>query len=171
MKCHKCGRTATFHITEMIDAQKVELHLCDEHANEYLHQHDIFTNDSDDNSAKELQETTDSLMLDDFQTCPCCGATLQDFRKDGLLGCAHDYVVFRERLEPFFLALHGKLKHVGKRPSHAGEKDLGPTLVRLRNLLVDAVEIEDYEAASKLRDQIAALEKKTRALPLKAPLV
>lgn len=48
MKCHKCGRKATFHITEMIDAQKVELHLCDEHANEYLHQHDIFANDSND---------------------------------------------------------------------------------------------------------------------------
>ena len=74
MKCHKCGRKATFHITEMIDAQKVELHLCDEHANEYLHQHDIFANDSNDDSTKDLQETTDSLMLDDFQTCPCCGA-------------------------------------------------------------------------------------------------
>ena len=64
MKCHKCGRKATFHITEMIDAQKVELHLCDEHANEYLHQHDIFANDSNDDSTKDLQETTDSLMLE-----------------------------------------------------------------------------------------------------------
>lgn len=170
MKCHKCGRTATFHITEMINAQKVELHLCEEHAAEYLHQNDIFANDSNDNSAKELQETTDSLMLDDFQTCPCCGATLQDFRKDGLLGCAHDYVVFRERLEPFFLALHGKLKHVGKRPRHAGEKDLGVSLVRLRNLLADAVQIEDYETASKLRDEIAALEKKIATPSSKAPL-
>ena len=170
MKCHKCGRKATFHITEMIDAQKVELHLCDEHANEYLHQHDIFENDSNDDSTKDLQETTDSLMLDDFQTCPCCGATLQDFRKDGLLGCAHDYVVFRERLEPFFLALHGKLKHVGKRPRHAGEKALGATLVRLRNLLVDAVKIEDYETASKLRDEIAALEKKIANAPSKGTL-
>ncbi|MGN0909869.1 MAG: UvrB/UvrC motif-containing protein, partial [Thermoguttaceae bacterium] len=155
---------------EMINAQKVELHLCEEHAAEYLHQNDIFANDSNDNSAKELQETTDSLMLDDFQTCPCCGATLQDFRKDGLLGCAHDYVVFRERLEPFFLALHGKLKHVGKRPRHAGEKDLGVSLVRLRNLLADAVQIEDYETASKLRDEIVALEKKIATAPSKAPL-
>ena len=151
----------------MIDDQKVELHLCEEHAAEYLHQNDIFAKSSNDDSVKELQETTDSLMLDDFQTCPCCGATLQDFRKDGLLGCAHDYVVFRERLEPFFLALHGKLKHVGKRPRHAGEKDLG---VRLRNLLADAVKIEDYETASKLRDEIVALEKKIATAPAKAPL-
>lgn len=154
----------------MIDDQKVELHLCEEHAAEYLHQNDIFAKSSNDDSVKELQETTDSLMLDDFQTCPCCGATLQDFRKDGLLGCAHDYVVFRERLEPFFLALHGKLKHVGKRPRHAGEKDLGVTLVRLRNLLADAVKIEDYETASKLRDEIVALEKKIATAPAKAPL-
>ena len=154
----------------MIDDQKVELHLCEEHAAEYLHQNDIFAKSSNDDSVKELQETTDSLMLDDFQTCPCCGATLQDFRKDGLLGCAHDYVVFRERLEPFFLALHGKLKHVGKRPRHAGEKDLGVTLVRLRNLLADAVKIEDYETASKLRDEIVALEKKIATAPTKAPL-
>ena len=50
------------------------------------------------------------------------------------------------------------------------EKDLGVTLVRLRNLLADAVKIEDYETASKLRDEIVALEKKIATAPTKAPL-
>ena len=38
MKCQKCDKPATFHITELTEGKPQELHLCEEHAREYLTQ-------------------------------------------------------------------------------------------------------------------------------------
>jgi len=184
MKCQKCDRVATFHITEMTDARPKELHLCDKHAYQYLHQNnqqgdsqdseedlasdDYNENDYDENDfdAEEkkntagLKELTEDLENSDFVACPCCGIGLQDFRKTGRLGCANDYRAFRSRLEPLLLSVHGSTEHCGKRPSRFVSLDAGARLVRLRNELAEAIEIEDYELASQLRDEIKALSSK-----------
>ncbi len=57
------------------------------------------------------------------RACPTCGATLEEFRKTGLLGCADCYTVFREELIPTvrFMQGQGRIKHEGKVPS-AGAK-------------------------------------------------
>lgn len=175
MKCQKCNKQATFHITEMIDAHPLELHFCQEHAYEYLHQSGAVESIEDaaatfgqlnpaasgaEKDKLGLREATDELVTDDFQMCPCCHSGFQDFRKSGLFGCPHDYVVFRDRLEPFLFGVHGATEHVGKRPLRAkGTSDAGTTLVHLRNLMQDAIEMEDYERASTLRDRIAEIEK------------
>ncbi|MBQ2788837.1 MAG: UvrB/UvrC motif-containing protein [Thermoguttaceae bacterium] len=194
MKCQKCDKVATFHITEMTDAQPEELHLCDEHAYEYLHKNDAKKADEDDEHSRgcacgsecsrddacecdcdcenssdadeendaSLKELTEDLMETDFQSCPCCGLGFQEFRKTGRLGCANDYRAFQDRLDPFLLSVHGASEHVGKTPRRRGiVVDYGPTLVRLRNELVDAVATEDYERASILRDKIKELTLKT----------
>ena len=58
--------------------------------------------------------------------------------------------------------MHGASEHVGKRPKREGrDAERAATLVRLRSALSDAVEIEDYERASMIRDQIADLEKES----------
>ena len=191
MKCQKCDKVATFHITEMNDSsQPEELHLCDEHAYEYLHKNDAKKADEDDErscgcacdsecsggdacecereenadeeSDASLKELTEDLMETDFQSCPCCGLGFQEFRKTGRLGCSNDYRAFQDRLEPFLLSVQGASEHVGKRPRRRGAVvDYGPTLVRLRNELTDAVATEDYERASILRDKIKELTLKT----------
>jgi len=180
MKCQKCDRVATFHITEMTDARPKELHLCDEHAFQYLHHNnqqgspdsdkerfqeccdqDEFESESSDseeeNSGAGLKELTEDLENSDFVACPCCGIGLQDFRKTGRLGCANDYRAFRSRLEPLLFGVHGSTEHCGKRPSRRVSLDVGARLVRLRNELSEAIEIEDYELASRLRDEIKEL--------------
>ena len=162
MKCQKCGKQAVFHITEMIDAYPLELHLCQEHAYEYLHQNGNAPFD-DLCPPPALQDATNELAADDFHVCPCCGAGFQDFRTTTFVGCANDYSFFRDRFDPLVVSLQGANKHIGKRPRRAkGGASLGPQLVRLRARLADAVEVEDYELASKLRDQIAELEKEER---------
>ena len=109
--------------------------------------------------ADEDDSFTYELVADDFQICPCCGVSFQDFRRDGLLGCAADYSTFRELLEPLLASIHGSTRHVGKRArSSATSNERNASLVRLRNELRDAVEVEDYERASLLRDQILALQ-------------
>ena len=36
MKCQQCDKPATFHITELTGDKPEELHLCEDHAREYL---------------------------------------------------------------------------------------------------------------------------------------
>ena len=36
MKCQKCDKPATFHITELTGGKPQELHLCEDHARDYL---------------------------------------------------------------------------------------------------------------------------------------
>ncbi len=178
MKCQKCDRVATFHITEMTDARPKELHLCDQHAYQYLHQNSSqdtslsderrCANDYDgdgfgyeeENNKAGLKELTEDLENSDFVACPCCGIGLLDFRKTGRLGCAKDYRAFRSRLEPLLFSVHGSTEHCGKRPTRQVSLDSGAQLVRLRNDLNEAIEIEDYELASKLRDRIKELSSK-----------
>ena len=171
MKCQKCDRPATFHITEMTGNTPVELHFCEEHAGEYLHKNGEELDFSPKapgklaehlkNKVTELQETTRELMELDFRTCPICGIGFQDFRKNGRLGCPNDYEVFREQLDPLLLSMHGATEHTGKKPSHAGAPSSRTLLIRLRRELDDAISTEDYERAGKLRDRIRDLEVKT----------
>ncbi len=187
MKCQKCDKVATFHITELTGSAPEELHLCEEHAQEYLHRGDARDDAADENAPCErgascscerlddaadaeenfddasLKELTEDLMATDFQACPYCGLGFQEFRKSGRLGCANDYRTFQDRLEPLLLGVHGAVEHVGKRPSRfekATAANSGATLVRLRNELNDAIETEDYERASVLRDRINELTPK-----------
>ena len=162
MKCQKCGKQAVFHITEMIDATPLELHLCQDHAYEYLHQNGAEPL-AEFGPTPCLQEATDELVADDFQVCPYCRAGFQDFRMTTLVGCANDYRCFFFFFEPVIQGLQGATQHGGKRPLRSkGGSNVGPKLVRLRTKLADAIEVEDYELASRLRDQITELENRER---------
>ena len=93
--------------------------------------------------------------------CPNCGFTLDQFRKEGVLGCPQDYVVFEKALQPLIEKAHdGRTAHCGKAPSKA-PKDTKKQmhLLNLRQQLQAAVQSEDYELAAKLRDEIKQSEK------------
>ncbi|MDO5566428.1 MAG: UvrB/UvrC motif-containing protein [Planctomycetia bacterium] len=170
MKCQKCNKPAVFHITENTDEVPVELHFCAQHAKEYLYKTtpevEVVAEDATGKSSTKkkksasVQKTTEELMEIDFQSCPYCGLGFQDFRKDGLLGCANDYSCFEELLDPLLMSIHGGTEHVGKRPARFGGTEQGTILVRLRRELQDAISIEDYEKASQLRDYIREIELK-----------
>jgi protein arginine kinase activator len=165
MKCQQCEKPATFHITELTGGKPVELHLCEEHARQYL------TSSSNEPAAvgsmaamlahqMAVGQTAEELAQLDQQACPVCGITFYEFRSQGRLGCAHDYVCFQTQLEPLIMNIHGELEHVGKRPHQASAGSEKRTqLIRLRRALKEAIEDENYEQASKLRDQIRQTEK------------
>lgn len=165
MKCQYCEKPATFHITELTGSAPMERHLCEEHARVYLSQAD----DSGDEVAAEMadafpgqikvSETAEALEKLDQQSCPVCGITFYEFRQAGRLGCPYDYVCFEEELEPLIVNIQGATEHVGKRPArNIKAVDQQANLIRLRRAMQKAVEEEDYEQASKLRDQIRELE-------------
>jgi len=142
----------------------VILHLCEEHAREYLHQDN--TEDNPPNAlagllAKQLklEQTADQLAKLDKKTCPVCGISFAEFRQAGRLGCSYDYMCFQEDLEPLLLNIHGAKQHRGKRPSrNTGSPDKQHELIQLRREMREAVNKENYERAGELRDKIRFIE-------------
>ncbi len=106
-------------------------------------------------------ETAEDLARLDEQSCPVCGITFLEFRKQGRLGCPHDYVCFADELEPLLANIHGEIHHAGKVPRQsASGAEQQTQLIRMRREMKEAVTKEDYERASELRDEIRTLEQK-----------
>jgi protein arginine kinase activator len=168
MRCQKCDKPATFHITELTGGKPQELHLCEDHAREYL------TRSADEPTsatgvaaalAQHMAEqmtvghTAEELKRLDKRTCPVCGISFYQFRSQGRLGCPHDYVCFEKQLDPLILNIHGETEHSGKAPKRdPGGSDKRTQLIRLRREMKEAVAAEEYELASELRDRIRRVE-------------
>ncbi|MCR9118649.1 MAG: UvrB/UvrC motif-containing protein [bacterium] len=162
MKCQQCDKLATFHITELTGPTPQEVHLCADHAQAYLSPEETPQPPSLTGMlAKQLKvsQTAEELAKLDQQACPVCGITFYEFRQHGRLGCPHDYVFFQEELEPLILNIHGKTEHTGKRPKKTRRTaDEQTKLIRLRREMKEAIEVEDYERASQLRDEIRGMD-------------
>ncbi len=164
MKCQKCDKPATFHITELSGGEHEELHLCEECAREYLTQSDAEPQNSSSLAGMLAQQlavgqTAEELARLDQRSCPVCGITFFEFRSQGRLGCPHDYVCFQKELEPLLVNIHGETEHAGKHPQRAPVGTQRQTeLIRLRREMKEAINEENYERASELRDEIREIE-------------
>ena len=163
MKCQYCEKPATFHITELTEPSGPEvMHLCEEHARSFLQK------DTDKPSAsiagvlaKQLQlgQTKAELAELDQKECPVCGITFYEFRQSGRLGCPFDYTHFEEDLQPLLTNVHDSTGHSGKRPKRAAATaDAQAEMIQLRREMEEAVEREDYERASEIRDELKRIE-------------
>lgn len=93
--------------------------------------------------------------------CPGCGATLQDFRETGRLGCAQCYDTYGEPLRELLRRLHGSAHHTGRAYHPPGAEAEAPSpeqIARLRARLKQAVEAEQFEQAAELRDRLKEWE-------------
>jgi protein arginine kinase activator len=168
MRCQKCDKPATFHITELTGGKPQELHLCEDHAREYLTQSSDEPTSAFSMAATLAQQmaqqmavgqTAEELERLDQQACPVCGITFYQFRSQGRLGCPHDYVCFEDQLDPLILNIHGETEHAGKAPKRCpGGSEKRTQLIRLRREMKEAVVNEQYERASELRDEIRRME-------------
>ncbi len=93
-------------------------------------------------------------------TCPACGMTLDQFRKEALLGCSSDYEVFKEPLMKIIeKAQAGHITHCGKVPARApSDSKLHIKILNLRKELQAAITNENYEKAAEIRDRIEHLQ-------------
>lgn len=165
MKCQKCDNQATFHITDLVDGEPNELHLCEDCAQSFLAPQSSEGEEVMPAMAGLLAqqlavgETAEELARLDKQVCPVCGISFREFRKQGRLGCPYDYTCFAEELEPLLMNIHDETRHVGKVPKGFGVNAEQQTqLIRLRREMKEAVAREDYEEASRLRDEIHTIE-------------
>ena len=162
MKCQQCEKPATIHITEITGPELDELHLCEDCGKVYLSQQEPVS-DSTMSPQFKLIEDADELAALQQQVCEICGSSFYEFRHSGRLGCPHDYVCFEAELEPLIVNIHAATDHVGKRPKRGvNSSEQQVLLVRMRQEMKEAIEREDYETASSLRDQIQELEKQRK---------
>jgi len=162
MLCDICGKNpATVHLTEIIDEQMSELHLCEECARQKSIQMEQQFGLSDllaglagfEKSTQEKEAVT--------LKCPNCALTYADFKKIGRLGCGQCYSSFKKYLGPLLKKIHGSSLHFGKSPVQMAkvlEKKMDVSSLRYK--LQKAIEMEAFEEAAKIRDQIKELEKK-----------
>ena len=163
MLCDICGKNpATVHLTEIIDNQMNELHLCEECARQKSAQmeqqfglSDLLAGIAD--VTKSPTKETEALTV----KCPNCKMTYAEFKKLGRLGCSECYNAFRKYLAPLLKRIHGSNQHSGKSPLRVTKPvKHGIDLQDLRRKLQKAIESEEFEEAAKIRDQIKELEKK-----------
>jgi protein arginine kinase activator len=158
VKCQCCSKTATIHLTDIVDGHKKELHLCQACAEQQqvLKQQELnLPAILQTIIGQHLGQLTDELAR---LTCPACGIKYMEFRAEGRLGCPHDYEVFRAGLEPLLERIHRADRHVGKSPRRRGSVALQTELLELRTQLRAAVDTEQYEEAARLRDLIRQKE-------------
>ena len=157
MKCNKCPKVATLHITEIItDEQVEEHHLCEDCAQKYLYDPNPKSSKSATPNLEENEEAGVGLM---GRECPVCGMKFIDFRNTGRLGCPHDYAEFKEELTPLLENIHGDTRHCGKTPRRLPQaRQTQSELAQLRKQLVAAINKEAYEEAAQIRDRIRRLE-------------
>lgn len=178
MQCDICAKKkATVHLTEIVDQQMSEMHLCEECARQKSVQMeqqfglaDLLAGLADmGNKGGSSKDAAAATAKAAALTCSKCGLSYDDFRKFGRLGCGHCYISFKEQLDALLKKIHGSNHHLGKmvsKPkktsSSTATKAKKDDLTSLRQDLQEAIHSEDFEKAAQIRDKIREMEKKEK---------
>jgi protein arginine kinase activator len=154
MKCDLCDKEAVVHLTQVVNGEIKEVHLCEEHAkaqgvdvNSPISITDILMGLS--------QQSQQSAVSDLTLACPRCAMTRDEFRKSSRLGCPECYKTFMAELTAAVKAMHHSSQHIGKIPAREGiQTRMKSKIARLQKELDETIAREDYEKAAELRDQI-----------------
>ena len=174
MLCDVCKQNqATVHLTEIVDEQMSEMHLCEECASQKGAQMESHFGLSDllaglADFGKPSGGAPDEPA--ETKTCAACGLTYEDFRKIGRLGCSECYVSFKRSLTTLLKRIHGSTAHTGKSPVGVSGAPAAPAkaaapprakgeLAELRRKLAQAIDQEAFEEAARLRDLIREHER------------
>ena len=160
MLCEECKTNeASYTISVMVGGEITTRHLCGDCMAK-------MNMDIASGNIKSLLSTILSAITGDTAPgsaekdviCPRCGMTLSEFTRTGHLGCPKCFEAFREQLQRMLLQIHGRVQHAGRQPlSTAEEQRKRSATELLQRQMEQAVALEDFETAAKLRDQIRAL--------------
>ncbi|NYB76057.1 UvrB/UvrC motif-containing protein [Sedimentibacter hydroxybenzoicus DSM 7310] len=159
MLCNECGKNeARVHVTQIINGNKTESHLCEECAKK--NQSVLNSNFSMENLfSAMLNNAYNTSAYIPTMTCSKCGMTYEEFRNTGKFGCNNCIDTFKQRIMPVVKNIQGYEAHMGKIPKRAGgsyriQKDIE----KLKSELKSAIEKEEYENAARIRDKIREME-------------
>lgn len=153
MKCDRCEKEAVMHMTQVVNEEMKEIHLCQKHAIEQGL--DLHTPVSITEILMGLSGSKKELSGELGVICPRCTMAREEFCKNGRLGCPECYKTFMAELTMAIKAMHHSGQHLGKIPARAGiQTQTKSKIARLQKEIEDAVAREDFEKAAQLRDQI-----------------
>lgn len=155
MNCQKCNkRPATVHIVQFVNDIKTEQHLCSICSGQTSIIFPQFNVSDNLIIEKFLNQVNSDAGLG--HVCQKCGTSFEEFLSSGLLGCAHCYEQFEEKLEEPIRRLHHAYMHKGKKPGNIQQSH--SSLEALRKELEQAISDENYERAAVIRDIIKNME-------------
>lgn len=175
MLCDICKKKeAVIHIQEISAAGKKIINLCNDCADKHSQTADPLMQFGSLNFGEVLENikkisadiVKQKNAAENSSVCPQCGWNLQKMdENNGLLGCAECYKTFDDVIMKTVANIHRSRIHTGKRPGK--NKNAPPEIRRekLRKLesdLQNAVQLEEYERAAVIRDEIASLKKSGR---------
>ncbi len=172
MICNLCGtQEATIHLTEIVNHQMIEIHLCDPCAQEKGTDFKTHFQAPDLTSMMGMEKIIKPAEKRPAGRCPECGLTYEEFGKTGRLGCAFCYEAFGKLLLPLLKRVQRTTHHVGKVPSKidaparsaAPAKPAVPSDLKiLQDRLRKSIQMEAFEEAARIRDEIRQLEEKQK---------
>ena len=165
IKCHCCEKSATVHLTQIVENKVHKIDLCEECA-----QAKGVTNPEGFSMADFLPAFESGSATEGDLICESCGLTQKEFKKNGRFGCASCYDVFKQVLDSMLEGMHAGKRHVGRMPDgfessvvdvpppDSQPQVVEPDLSALEQELTEAIEAEEYERAAEIRDRIRQLK-------------
>lgn len=155
MLCDECKqRQATYHKVTNVNGVVSEEHLCSVCEQKRKNGADFPLFDALFNNFG-LGELPSSRPR---KTCINCGMSLEDFFSVGEVGCEKCYDEFASQILPRIQRCQPRLTNVSKAPVEK-KKERSPEYIKLKQDLAKALEIEDYEKAAQIHEQIKKMEK------------
>ena len=169
MTCQACHESeAVVHLTQISGESVVTIHLCSKCAaergvtSELDH---LITPLGSFLAALGPAGGLPAVLSGLPDACDGCGATLEDVRASGRLGCEQCWDTFERPLRDLVRRLHGAVQHVGETyhdPADEGDLAAPPPIahrrVRLREDLREAIDREEFERAAELRDTLRQMD-------------
>ncbi len=160
--CHE--REAVVHLTQIVGDRVTTVHLCSRCAAEQGIQTETDISQTPLGAFLAAMGKGASIVATPTsgEACPDCGATLQDFRASGRVGCSRCWTAFERPLRDLLRRVHGATRHYGKQYLESGEctpeTELMLERARLKEQLRVAIQGEAFELAAELRDRLRVLE-------------
>ncbi|MCK4538628.1 MAG: UvrB/UvrC motif-containing protein [Candidatus Krumholzibacteria bacterium] len=162
MLCQFCQeREATIHFTNVIGTRVEKIHICQDCADEKGFDYLKKSNFEKGDLLAGLMNLAAGVEKPGKvrKRCSGCDRTYADFRKTGKLGCSQCYEVFRTELDQVLTSIHGDTRHKGKVPERFGQRiDLSRKIHELQRELQNTIELEQYERAAEIRDEINSMK-------------
>ena len=162
MLCQRCHKNlANGRYAEVVDGKVTEVPLCSECLAQYQEKpaggFELAGSVSPNRSGGVSRYARTRPKIQ--RACPACGMRLTRVLDAGVVGCTTCYRTFEEVTTPLLHEIHGDLRHLGKAPKVDDSRvQLRADLQNRRALMRSAVEMESYEEAAVLRDEIRKLE-------------
>ncbi len=165
--CKDCPKKKTVHLTQILESGMKKYDVCEDcpvaskfQDPVFIKSLEKFSNIKGKGSSEQAGEPIESQKTggNDGLVCPTCKYTEDSFNKNGRLGCPHCYEIFQENINKILPEMHRGTAHRGKVPAHLESSIRKENQIQaLEKDLQEAIRIENFEEAAKLRDSLRSL--------------